>query len=87
MCLCNGPLVVMVILGWLWGLVLKAALCISMTFFERREEKASLIFSMFLTFCFVAWANVLLFWMYFDLARVSALGLGEMGGGILETLL
>ena len=83
---CNGPLVVMLILGWLWELVLKAASCISITFFEGSEGNASLIFSRFLTFCFVACANILVLLLCFDLAKAAALGLGGIGSGIFDTL-
>ena len=66
--------------------MLKTVLCISITFFEGSEENASLIFSRFLMFCFVACANVLVLLLCFDLARVAALGLGGIGSGIFDTL-
>jgi len=76
----------MLILGQLWELVLKTASYILITFFEGSKENASLIFSRFLIFCFVVYANVLVLLLYFDLVRVAALGLGRISSGIFDTL-
>lgn len=68
-------------------MLLKAASCISMTFFDGREGKASLSFKIFAVPFFVAWANVLVPWLCLDFASVAALGLGGIGSGIFDTLL
>jgi len=58
-----------------------------MTFFDGREEKTSLSFNMFDASLFIAWAKVLVLWLCLDFASIAVLGLGGMGGGILDTLL
>ena len=86
-CFLEGPLVVILSLGHDLWLMPWAILWILMIFFGDSLGKASLTFRMSSALPFVAWANDFmpsLDLASLDLARTVALGLGGIGGGILE---